>query len=82
MLDTAGGLTKNSALPGGRSLVHRVVLTASRVVLPVKLSLLLKAALLLVVCGLILYVLLAARYAPVHDALHDFRHSLAIVPCH
>lgn len=32
--------------------------------------------------GLALYLLLAAAYPPVHDGLHDFRHALAIVPCH
>jgi len=31
---------------------------------------------------LILYVLLAAGYPAVHDTLHNFRHALAIVPCH
>jgi hypothetical protein len=32
--------------------------------------------------GAILYVLLAAHYPAVHDALHNFRHALAVVPCH
>ena len=34
------------------------------------------------VVGVLLYVSLAAAYPPVHDAMHDFRHALAIVPCH
>ncbi len=34
------------------------------------------------VAGVLLYVSLAAAYPPVHDAMHDFRHVLAIVPCH
>jgi cobalt transporter subunit CbtB len=42
----------------------------------------LKTALMLAVSGLALYILLVAQYSPVHDALHNFRHSLAIVPCH
>jgi hypothetical protein len=32
--------------------------------------------------GAILYVLLAAHYPAVHDTLHNFRHALAVVPCH
>jgi hypothetical protein len=36
----------------------------------------------LLLIGAILYSLLAATYPPLHDAVHDFRHSLAIVPCH
>jgi hypothetical protein len=29
-----------------------------------------------------LYVLLAADYPAIHDAVHDVRHALAVVPCH
>lgn len=36
----------------------------------------------LTVLGVLLYVSLATAYPPVHDAMHDFRHALAIVPCH
>ncbi len=36
----------------------------------------------LIFSGAILYLLLFATYPPIHDALHDFRHSLAIIPCH
>jgi hypothetical protein len=43
---------------------------------------LMKSALLLSLSGGMLYFLLAAPYPPIHDALHHFRHSLAIVPCH
>jgi hypothetical protein len=43
---------------------------------------LMKSALLLSLSGGILYLLLAAAYPPIHDTLHHFRHSLAIVPCH
>lgn len=34
------------------------------------------------VVGVLLYASLAAAYPPVHDAMHNFRHALAIVPCH
>lgn len=42
----------------------------------------LKSAVFMAVVGVLLYVSLAAAYPPVHDALHDLRHGLAIVPCH
>ena len=42
----------------------------------------LRAAAFMVVVSVLLYVSLAAAYPPVHDAMHDFRHALAIVPCH
>lgn len=47
-----------------------------------KLSFYLRSAAFMAVVGVLLYVSLAAAYPPVHDALHDFRHALAIVPCH
>lgn len=50
--------------------------------LPEGLSFYLKSAAFMVVVGVLLYVSLAAAYPPVHDAMHDFRHALAIVPCH
>ncbi|TAK05774.1 CbtB-domain containing protein [bacterium] len=50
--------------------------------LPESVSFLIKSGLLLVVSGFILYYLLGATYPPLHDTLHHFRHSLAIVPCH
>jgi len=43
---------------------------------------LLKSGLFLMVSAAILYVSLAASYPAVHDTLHNFRHALAIVPCH
>ncbi len=43
---------------------------------------LMKSGFFLIFAGAILYLLLFATYPPIHDALHDFRHSLAIVPCH
>ena len=46
------------------------------------LSFYLRSAAFMAVAGVLLYVSLAAAYPPVHDAMHDFRHALAIVPCH
>ncbi len=43
---------------------------------------LMKSGFFLILAGAILYLLLFATYPLIHDALHDFRHSLAIVPCH
>ena len=42
----------------------------------------LKSIALLFGSAIILYVLLAAHYPTVHDALHNIRHALAVVPCH
>ena len=50
--------------------------------LPEFLSFLVKSGFLLILSGFILYYLLGATYPPLHDTLHNFRHSLAIVPCH
>lgn len=46
------------------------------------LSFFVRSAVFLAVVGVLLYVSLAAAYPPVHDTMHDFRHALAIVPCH
>lgn len=46
------------------------------------LSFIVKSGLLLMISGAILYLLLGATYPPIHDTLHHFRHSLAVVPCH
>ena len=43
---------------------------------------LIKSGLFLFASIAILYVLLAAGYPAVHDTLHNFRHALAVVPCH
>lgn len=50
--------------------------------LPEHVSFLMKSGLFLFASGAILYVLLAAHYPAVHDTLHNFRHALAVVPCH
>ncbi len=52
------------------------------IALPERQAFLLKSLLFLALTGGILYLLLAATYPPIHDALHDFRHALAVVPCH
>jgi hypothetical protein len=43
---------------------------------------LIKSGIFLAVCGATLFVALASSYPAVHDALHNVRHALAIVPCH
>jgi hypothetical protein len=45
-------------------------------------SFMIKSSFFLGAWALALYLLLGATYPPVHDTLHDFRHALAIVPCH
>jgi hypothetical protein len=50
--------------------------------LPERLSFIIKSNSFLLASGAILYVLLAADYPAVHDTLHNFRHALAVVPCH
>jgi Probable cobalt transporter subunit (CbtB) len=52
------------------------------VVLPEQLLFLLKSGVFLCASGMILYVALASSYPAVHDTLHNFRHALAVVPCH
>lgn len=64
------------------SLMERAIERPRRIVFPESLWFLVKSGLLLAVSGAILYLLLVATYPPIHDALHDFRHSLAVVPCH
>jgi cobalt transporter subunit CbtB len=36
----------------------------------------------LVMVGVVLYTLLFSTYPPIHDAVHEFRHSLMFIPCH
>ena len=45
-------------------------------------SFLIKSGIFLSVCGMTLFVALAASYPAVHDTLHNVRHALAVVPCH
>jgi Probable cobalt transporter subunit (CbtB) len=50
--------------------------------LPERRLFLIKSGVFLFASAAILYVLLAAGYPSVHDTLHNFRHALAVVPCH
>ena len=47
-----------------------------------KVSFLIKSAIFLSICGATLFIALASSYPAVHDALHNVRHALAVVPCH
>ena len=49
---------------------------------PEPISFVMKSGLLLMLSGTILWIALAAPYPAVHDAMHNFRHALAVVPCH
>ncbi len=62
--------------------MEKAIGISRRLVLPEPLSFFMKSGLLLGLSAAILYLLLIATYPPVHDTLHDFRHSLVIVPCH
>jgi Probable cobalt transporter subunit (CbtB) len=50
--------------------------------LPEQLWFLLKSGVFLCASGVILYIALTSSYPAVHDTLHNFRHALAVVPCH
>jgi hypothetical protein len=52
------------------------------VALPEQVLFVLKSGFFLCASGVILYVALASSYPAVHDTLHNFRHALAVVPCH
>ncbi len=62
--------------------MERTVASWLGVALPEQLSFLIKSGMFLFASGAILFVLLAAGYPAVHDTLHNFRHALAVVPCH
>ena len=47
-----------------------------------RISFLIKSGIFLSLCGATLFVALASSYPVVHDALHNVRHALAVVPCH
>lgn len=42
----------------------------------------LKSVTFMAVVTTLLFVSLAVSYPAVHDAMHGFRHALAVVPCH
>lgn len=52
------------------------------VTVPELISFLMKSGMLLMSSATILWIALAAHYPAVHDAMHNFRHALAVVPCH
>ncbi|MBI1997125.1 MAG: CbtB-domain containing protein [Deltaproteobacteria bacterium] len=62
--------------------MERTVASWLGVSLPERLSFFIKSGLFLLASWSILYVLLATSYPAVHDTLHNFRHALAVVPCH
>jgi cobalt transporter subunit CbtB len=45
-------------------------------------SFMMKSGMLLMLSATILWIALAAHYPAVHDTMHNFRHALAVVPCH
>jgi cobalt transporter subunit CbtB len=45
-------------------------------------SFMMKSGMLLILSATILWIALAAHYPAVHDTMHNFRHALAVVPCH
>ena len=62
--------------------MERIVTSWLGIELPEPIFFLFKSGLFLIVSAAILYVSLAATYPAVHDTLHNFRHALAVVPCH
>jgi hypothetical protein len=62
--------------------MEKIVEIVTGVALPEFYNFLIKSGFFLIFSGAILYLLLFAIYPPIHDSLHNLRHSLAIVPCH
>jgi Probable cobalt transporter subunit (CbtB) len=62
--------------------MERVAGSWSGVALPEQVSFLVKSGIFLLTSAATLYLLLSASYPAFHDTLHNFRHALAIVPCH
>lgn len=73
---------KCNNLEGGGRGMEKTVAGRLGIALPEQLLFVIKSGMLLMASGVILYVLLAASYPAVHDTLHNFRHALAVVPCH
>ena len=63
-------------------MIEKGAVSGFSVALPEPVAFVIKSGMFLIVCTAILYVLFAAGYPAVHDALHKFRHALAVVPCH
>ena len=64
------------------AIMERSIAAARLLTLPEQVLFLGKSLLFISGCAAILYVALAAEYPAVHDTLHNFRHALAVVPCH
>lgn len=62
--------------------MERAIHTGLAILQPLRHAFLMKSIIFLLASGGILYLLLAASYPAVHDTLHNFRHALAVVPCH
>jgi Probable cobalt transporter subunit (CbtB) len=62
--------------------MEKIVAIWLRLAVSEQTSFLIKSGIFLSICGATLFVALAASYPAVHDALHNVRHALAVVPCH
>lgn len=72
----------NSTPFAERRTMEKIAGIVTGVALPELYYFLVKSGLFLFLSGAILYLLLFATYPPIHDVLHEYRHSLAIIPCH
>lgn len=82
-LDTRKRFVRESnSLKERKGKVMERTVTWLGVVLPEPVLFLLKSGAFLCVSAVILYVALVSSYPAVHDTLHNFRHALAVVPCH
>jgi hypothetical protein len=62
--------------------MEKTVTSSLGFALPEAVSFVFKSTVFLAASFAVLYVALASDYPAVHDTLHQFRHSLAVVPCH
>jgi cobalt transporter subunit CbtB len=69
-------------IKSGSEAMEKTVIRSLTWSLPQSYSFVFRSSIFLVACGAILYFALAADYPAVHDALHNVRHALAVVPCH
>jgi Probable cobalt transporter subunit (CbtB) len=82
LLTGENGLYENAAHFRSEGKVMERTIAWLGVALPQQVLFVLKAGVFLCASGVILYVALASSYPAVHDTLHNFRHALAVVPCH
>jgi hypothetical protein len=82
LLTGGKGSYENAAHPTSEGKVMERTVAWLEVALPEQILFLLKSGVFLCASGVILYVVLASTYPAVHDTLHNFRHALAVVPCH